>query len=282
MQQRKTNKLFYPVAFLHFFLGEDNERRMFRRLSTSALAAAAVRFYTPSESLKKLYTSDFDKTEFPLSIVPSDSVLFAKFLYKAAEPNNSFDAILKDFQTIAAASSSLPIFWERTAVVEDVAEFKKLSEPMFFTLVWMQKNGMLDLIPEVSEIYETYVNAKMKRIVAKIYVAPGKEGDVGEAKRVAQELHKEAKELAGHTLVFKTVVDRSIVTGFAVELAGQYVNRAEGHKSHAPAADEADYTTIPAPRLPKTVWEDNIETEVLCRYLDSLAEYDAEEAKHGV
>ncbi|RNE99425.1 ATP synthase OSCP delta subunit-like protein [Trypanosoma conorhini] len=254
---------------------------MFRRLSSSALAVAAVRFYTPSEALKKLYASDFDKAAFPLSIVPSDSVLFAQFLYKAAEPEGNFDAILKDLQAIAAASSKFPIFWERTTVVEEVAEFKKLSEPTFFTMVWMQKNGMLDLLPEVAEVFEAYVNAKQKKAVAKIYVAPGKEGDLAEAKRVAQELHKEAKELAGHTLVFKTVVDRSIVTGFAVELAGQYVNRAEGQQ-HTSTVDEADYTTVPPPRLPKTVWADNIETEVLRRYLDSLAEYDAEELKHGV
>ncbi|ESL06441.1 hypothetical protein TRSC58_05886 [Trypanosoma rangeli SC58] len=254
---------------------------MFRRFSASALAVAAARFYTPSEGLKKLYTSDFDTAAFPLNIVPGDSVLFAKFLYKAAEPTGNFDVILKDFQTIATASSKFPIFWERTTIIEDVAEFKNLSEPTFFTLVWMQNNGMLDLIPEVAEVFETYVNAKQNKAVAKIYVAPGKESDVAEAKRVAQELHKEAKELAGHTLVFKTVVDRSIVTGFAVELAGQYVNRAEGHKQHT-TVDEADYTTVPPPRLSKTVWEDNIETEVLRRYLDSLAEYDAEEAKHGV
>lgn len=255
---------------------------MFRRLSASTLAVSAARFYAPSEELKKLYTSDFDKSQFPLNIVPSDSVLFAKFLYKAAEKKGTFDAILKDFQSISNISSKLPVFWERTAVIEDIAEFKKLSEATFFTLVWMQKNGMLDLIPEVAEVYETYVNAKQKKAVAKIYVAPGKEGDVAEAKLLAQEMHKGAKELAGHTLAFKTVVDRSIVAGFAVELAGQYVNRAEGQKQQTTAADEADYTNIPLRRPSKTVWEDNIETEVLRKYLDGLAEFDVEEAKYGV
>ncbi|KAH9578222.1 ATPase [Trypanosoma melophagium] len=255
---------------------------MFRRISAGALTVAAARFYTPSEGMRKLYNSDFDNSQFPLNIVPSDSVLFAKFLYKAAEQTGNFDAVLKDFQTIASTSGKLPIFWERTAVVEDIAEFKKLSEPTFFTLVWMQNNGMLDLIPNVAEVYEAYVNAKQKRAVAKIYVAPGKEGDTTEAKRVAQELHKEAKELNGYTLTFKTVVDNSIVAGFAVELAGQYVNRAEGQKKTTSSTDEGDYTNIPAPKHVKTVWEDNIETEVLRRYLDSLSEFDEEEAKYGV
>ncbi|KEG14276.1 hypothetical protein DQ04_00541080 [Trypanosoma grayi] len=255
---------------------------MFRRISASTLSVTAARFYTPSEELKKLYDSDFDKSRFPLNIVPSDSVLFAKFLYKAAEQKGNFDAILKDFQTVAAASVKLPIFWERTAIIDNIAEFKQVSEPMFFTLVWMQTNGMLDLIPDVAEVYETYVNAKQKKAVAKIYVAPGKESEVSEARQVAQQLHKGLKELADHSLTFKTVVDRSIVTGFAVELAGQYVNRAEGQKRQVSGSDEADYTNIPAPKHVKTVWEDNIETEVLRNFLDSLSEYDAEEAKYGV
>ncbi|KAG8346759.1 putative ATP synthase delta (OSCP) subunit [Trypanosoma vivax] len=255
---------------------------MFRRVSISALAAAAVRFYTPSEGLKKLYASDFEKAKFPLNVVPSDSVLFAKFLYKAAEEKGNFDIILKDFEKIASASSKLPIFWERTAVIENMAEFKQLSEPTFFTLVWMQNNGMLDLIKDVAEVYETYVNAQQKKAVARIFVAPGCEGCPAEAKQVAEELHKGMKELSGYTLALKTVVDRTIVKGFAVELAGQYVNRAEGHKKRADIVEEGDYTNIPAPKVRKTLWEDNIETEVLRKYLDSLSQYDLEEAKHGV
>ncbi|KAK7202314.1 ATP synthase delta (OSCP) subunit [Novymonas esmeraldas] len=258
---------------------------MFRRLSVCVPAVAAARFYTPSEELKKLYASDFERAQFPANIVPSDSVTFAKFLYKAAEPKSSFDAILKDFQTIAAAVPKLPVFWERTVVVGEVKEFKSLSAPTTFTLEWMQSNGMLDLLPDVAEVYETYVNAKTKRVAAKIYVAPGKEQDralVDKAKKVAEQVLKENKELAGYTLVPKVLVDRAIVDGFALDVQGTFVNEAVGRQKETQAAGEADYTTIPPPRLSQTHWEDNIETEVLRKYLDSLSLYDAEELKSGV
>nr|CCC93917.1 conserved hypothetical protein [Trypanosoma congolense IL3000] len=255
---------------------------MFRRISSSSIAVAVARFYTPPEGLKKLYASAFENAEYPLNIVPSDSVLFAKFLYKAAEEKDNFDTILSDFQKIAVASAKLPVFWERTAVIEKIPEFKQLSDPTFFTLVWMQNNGMLDLIQEVAEVYETYVNARQKKAVAKVFVPLGGENNVEEAKRVAEEVHKGLKELAGHTLVLKTVVDRTIVKGFAVELAGHYVNRAEGHKKQVSLSDEVDYTNIPTPKPQRTLWDDNIETEVLRKYLDSLSQYDMEEAKYGV
>ncbi|GET93787.1 hypothetical protein, conserved [Leishmania tarentolae] len=258
---------------------------MFRRLSVCMPFAATARFYTPSEELKKLYASDFERAQFPANIVPSDSVTFAKFLYKAVEPKGSFDAILKDFQTIAAAIPKLPIFWERTVVVSEVNEFKSLSAPTIFTLEWMQSNGMLDLLPDVAEVYETYVSAKMKRVTAKIYVAPGKEQDralVDKARKVAEQVVKDNKQLAGYTLVPKVLVDRSIVEGFAVDVQGTYVNEAVGRKKETQTSGEVDYTTIPPPRLSTTTWEDNIETEVLRKYLDSLSLYDAEELKSGV
>lgn len=260
---------------------------MFRRIAVSlpALAASCGRFYTPSEDLKKLYASDFDKAQFPCNIVPSDSVLFAKFLYQAGEAKNAHDAISKDFQTIIAAIPSLPVFWERTARVDDIQQFKNLSAPTTFTLQWMQANGMLDQLADVAEVYDTYLNAKMKRVVAKIYVAPGKTEDkatIEKAKKVADEVAKEHKEFSGFKVAYKVLVDRTIVDGFAVDLQGVFVNQAEGRKSADRTTDEADYTTIPIPHVPKTHWEDNIETEVLRKYLDSLAAYDAEEIKTGV
>lgn len=259
---------------------------MFRRL-TACLpkAASTLRFYTPSEELRKLYDSDFERAQYPTNIVPSDSVVFAKFLYKAAEPKAAFDVIAKDFQTIAAAVPSLPVFWERTCIVGEVKEFKSLSAPMIFTLEWMQSNGMLDLLPDVAEVYEAYANAKMKRVSAKIYVAPGKERDaalVEKARKVAEQVVKENASLAGYQLTPKVLVDRSIVEGFAVDVQGTYINEAVGRKKEVQAADETDFTTIPVPRLPKTTWEDNIETEVMRKYLDGLSLYDAEELKNGV
>lgn len=260
---------------------------MFRRIADhgSAAVATAIRCYTPSEQLKKLYASDFDKAEFPTNIVPSDSVLFAKFLYKAAESNNNFESISKDLSTIAAAVPQLPVFWERTCRVAEIKEFKGLSEPTTFTLEWMQSNGMLDLLPDVAEVYEAYANAKMKRVVAKVYVASGKTGDratIDQAKQVAEKAAKESKELAGLKVTYKVVVDRAIVSGFAVDMQGIFLNHAVGRQSEARAVDETDFTAIPAPRLPPTKWAENIETEVLRKYLDSVSQFDAEELKNGV
>lgn len=257
---------------------------MFRRAGVVVSRVAGARLFTPSEDLKKLYASDFDSQTFPINIVPSDSTLFAKFLYKAAEPKNGFDAILKDFETIAAAAPKLPVFWERTANIENMPEFKNLSAPTFFTLIWMQNNGMLEFLPAVRDAFETFVNAQRKKAVAKLFVADTKDAAaVADAKKVATELHKSLKELTGFTLELVTVVDKSIVSGFAVELAGQYVNQAKGAEASARiASDDVDYTNVPVPKVVKTIWEDSVETEVLRKYIDQLAQYDAEEAKNGV
>lgn len=284
----------HPIHFfeISFFLGSSHvykdtaySRMMFRRISAAAATrvACAARMYTPSEELKTLYATNFENATFPLNIVPSDSTLFAKFLYKAAEPKSAFDAVLKDFDTVAAASTKLPVFWERTADVESMAEFKGLSPAMFFTLVWMQNNGMLELLPAVRESFETYVNAQKKKAVAKIFVNDAKDASIAEGKKIAQELFKSAQELAGYTLEFKVVIDKDIVSGFAVELIGLYVNQAKGAEASTKiSADDVDYTNVPTPKVTKTIWEDNVETEMLRKYIDQLALYDAEEAKNGV
>lgn len=259
---------------------------MFRRLAVNqAVVAAAARFYTPPADLQKLYASDFDKQKFPVNIVPSDSVLFAQFLFKAAEPKGNFDVIVKDLAAIAAAVPKLPVFWERTCNVHEVKEFKSLSAPVIFTLAWMQNNGMLELLPDVAQVYEAYANAQLKRVAAKVYVAPGEEGNaknIEAARKVADEVIKGNPALKGFTLTTKVIVDRSIVSGFAVDVQGTFINHAEGRVIQTHVADESDYTTIALPKLAKTTWDDNIQTEVLRKYLDSLAEYDAEELARGV
>ncbi|CCW63206.1 unnamed protein product [Phytomonas sp. EM1] len=260
---------------------------MFRRIAFifPTLAASTARFYTPSEQLKKLYASDFDKSEFPINIAPSDSTLFAKFLYKAVEENNNFEPVLKDFQVIADTTPKLPVFWERTCKLEDIEAFKDLSEPTLFTLQWMQSNDMLELLPEVANVYETYVNAKLNQAVAKIYVAPGKSEDnatIGRAKEVAEQLAKDDSRLSDRSLIFKIFTDHTIVDGFAVDLHGIFVNEAKGCQVETSAADEIDYAYIPPPSLKKTAWVDNIETEVFRKFLDSIAQYDMEEMKNGV
>ncbi|CCW70092.1 unnamed protein product [Phytomonas sp. Hart1] len=260
---------------------------MLRRIAVilPTLAASTARFYTPSEPLKKLYASDFEKAAFPIDITPSDSTLFAKFLYKAAEPDTSFETILKDLQGVADTTSKLPVFWERTCVLDDVEAFKNVSEPMLFTLHWMQSNDMLGLLPEVTSVYEAYVNAKLNQAVAKIYVAPGKTKEtatIRRAKEVAEQLAKENSTLSGCKLIFKVLIDHAIVEGFAVDLRGVYVNQAKGRQVDTLAADEIDYAYIPPPPLKKTVWAENIETEVFRKYLDGIVQYDMEEVKYGV
>lgn len=265
---------------------------MLRRFSSvSALPVASVaiarRFYTPPADLTKLYQSDFDHQQFPCDIVPSDATLFAKFLYKAAEANNGFEAISRDFQTIAAASKKLPVFWQRSANVENIAEFKGLSPATTFTLFWMQSNGLLELIPSVEESFATYVNAKQKKTVAKVYVNPSQVGDatlLAKAKEVAAKLQAANKALNGFTLVVQAIPDSDIISGFSVDLAGAYHIEAKGVevKSGSGVAKEVDYTQVPASKFTKTKWEDSAETEILGKYFESLAKYDAEEAKIGV
>lgn len=259
-----------------------------RRFSANLLrVSAAARMYSPPAELKQIFESDLENAKYPTDIVPSDSTLFAKFLFKAAEPKSSFDAILKDFDAIQAAIPKLPILWERTVEPDQVAEFKALSAPTMFTLMWMKDNGMLELLPAVREAFEAYVNAQRKKVVAKIYVGSEKDtAAINEAKKIAQETHKGETRFASTSLDFKVIVDKEILSGFSVDVAGAFVNNAVGAADAAASASAAsadvDYTNLPAPKVTKTIWADNVETEVLRKYFDQLALYDAEEAKMGV
>lgn len=267
---------------------------MFRRIFTPVVARSlslgatarlpvARRWYTPSEELTQLYTSNFETSSFPCDMVPSDAVLFAKFLYKAAEKSEAYDTLLGDFRKIAAVIPSLPVFWERTCKIDDISEFNNLSEPVVFTLQWMQSNGMLDQLADVAEVYETYVNAKMKRVTVKIYVGEDRSPEaLDRAKDVADTLIQSNTHLQGFSPVYKIIVDRSIVKGFSLDVQGMYHNEAEGKQVDTGVAGEADYLFLPTPQLPKTTWHSNIETEVLRSYLNSLSTYDEEEVKHGV
>lgn len=259
-----------------------------RRFSANVVrACAAARMYTPSAELKQIFESDLENAKYPTDIVPSDSTLFAKFLFKAAEPKNTYDAILKDFDAIQAALPKLPILWERTVDPVNVAEFKSLSAPTMFTLMWMKDNGMLELLPAVREAFETYVNAQRKKVVAKIYVSSEKDtAAVTEAKKIAQEAHKAESRFAGTSLEFKVVVDKEILSGFSVDVSGAFINNAIGKADAAAGAATAtadiDYTNVPVAKIAKTIWADNVETEILRKYFDQLALFDAEESKIGV
>ncbi len=260
-----------------------------RRVTCRAFASctAAVRHLTPSDDLKKLYESDFDKQKFPADVVPSQTSLFAQFLYKAAEPKNEQSAILKDFEAIAAASKSLPVFWERTIDVEKATEFKSLNPATVFTMKWMQSNGMLSELSTVRATFETFCNAKNGRIVAKIYL-PGPEKDfaaaVKEAKEIAAQLQSQSPKYSSQKLDFLVVEESDFASGFAVEVCDRYYSTAKGknEKSEQSATVNIDYTNAPAHTPIKTKWDDNIETEVLRKYLDQLAKFDIEEQTNGV
>lgn len=244
----------------------------------------AIRCYTPSDQLKELYLSDFDKSEFPCELVLSDAVLFAKFLYKAAESSNAmFDTVLGDFRTIALSAPKLPVFWERTCKVDEIPEFSGLSEPVIFTLEWMQNNGMLDQLGDVAAAFETYVNAKMNRVAVKIYVgADCPEATLERAKEVANELIRSKDTLQGFEPVYKVLLDSSIVDGFLLDIQGIFHNEATGKQVDTAVSGGVDYLTVPLPRLPRTTWKDNAETELLRGFLQKLADYDMEELKTGV
>lgn len=93
---------------------------------------------------------------------------------------------------------------------------------------------------------------------------------------------KNNSALDGYTLSHKVIVDRTIVSGFAIDLNGVYVNKAVGHQVATHQADESDYIAVPQAHVTRTNWDDNTATEYLQKYLDSLADYDAEEIRYGV
>jgi len=261
---------------------------MFRRVRVAVVPSvgSAMRMFAPSDDLKKLYNSEFEAAKFPVDIVPSDSATFAKFLFKAAEAKNNYDAILKDLQTIEGASKNLGVFWERTLKVDDIKEFKSLQPATLFTLNWMQANQMLEALPSTTNIFETLLNAHKKRVVARIWL-PGPESkfakEAAAAKEVAKKLHKESAN-AAHSLDFVLLVDAEFVGGFAVDVQGKFHSTAEGkaEASTTGAAKEVDWTVVPESKPLATKWEDSVETEILRKYLDGLAKFDAEEAKNGV
>jgi F0F1-type ATP synthase delta subunit len=262
-------------------------RRVCSRALAAHTAACAQRFLTPAEDLKKLYESDFEKSTYPAPYLPNDASVFAQFLYKAGEQKNSLDAIQKDFGTIEAASKKLPVFWERTVDVEKTPEFKGLNPATLFTLRWMQANGVLGELPSVKDTFETFINAKANRVVAKIYLA-GPEKDhaaaVKEAKETAKKMQQASPKYAKSTLEFQTVVDPDFESGYAVELGDKYTMAAKGRGEETGSVKKADtdYTNLPAHTPSKTVWDENIETEVLRKYLDQMAKFDLEEQQHGV
>jgi hypothetical protein len=151
----------------------------------------------------------------------------------------------------------------------------------------MQDNGMLELIPQVEEAYSTYVNAKQKKAVAKVFVNPSQTADsslLAKAQAAAAKLQNENASLKGYTLVVTAIADADIKSGFAVDLNGAYYSEAKGDEvaTGNTAAKEVDYTQVPQSKFNKTKWEDSAEVEVLGKYFESLAKYDAEEAKVGV
>lgn len=255
-----------------------------RPLSRVATVAATKRHFT--DDIKKLYESDFDKGTFPVEVVAGDGLLFAKFLFRAAEQKNSFDAIIKDFDTVTATAKKLGVFWERTVDVTQVAELKSCNPATLFTMRWMQTNALLEEWGLVQNIFLSYANARNKKLVAVISIA-GSEKDCADDVKAAKEYGKTLqKQLdatrAAFSLEFVIRKDPTFVSGWSVDVAGLYHSTAKGAEVKAASEEDVDYTNVPAVKHSKTTWEDSVETEVLRKYLDSLAQYDAEEAKLGV
>lgn len=257
---------------------------MFRRVAVPSVlpVVGAARFasYKPSDDLLKLYDSDFEAAKFPIALIPSDTNLFAQFLFKAVEPKGNFDAILNDIKTVKTAK--LPVFWERTHEVEEIKEFANVSPATKFTMIWMQKNGLLGGFGEVATSYNTLVNAQKKKHPVTIFV-----GDMKTDVKGAQEDAKKMQAgtpFDGFALNFETVLDSSIVSGYNVEACGKFLNKAKGASAAVAGATSGptDYTAVPQVTYAKTVTPENVEGEMLSRYFENLAQYDEEEAKNGV
>eukprot|EP00759_Apiculatamorpha_spiralis_P028188 PhF_6_TR30714/c0_g1_i1/m.45195 len=264
-----------------------------RRIATTSrvITAAAIRCYTPPAECAKLFETNYSAGPFPVEFVPSDVVGYAQFIYKLAESNKKFDAYMKDFDTLKAAK--LPVFWERSTDVTSFADVTKIvSADFVFLLRWMQVEGNLEKLDTVRGFYETLLNAQKKKLVVLVYANQAGSTDSkvqSEAKALVQEAIKTNPLLKGKdafALDFKFVVDASVPgKGFYAEFGGVTLSTIQQIRSDdvSTSAGEIDYTNvIPIKQVLKTVWDENIETDVLRKYLDQYALIDEEEQKVGV
>eukprot|EP00760_Papus_ankaliazontas_P002563 PhM_4_TR11126/c0_g1_i1/m.102703 len=255
-----------------------------RRFVSAGSVAAYVRAYTAPAEAVKLYQSNFTAGPFPVQCAASDEAEYAQFLYKLSGDQGQY---LKDFD--ALKKLNLPVFWERSNNVVDMPEVAKATSANFvFTLRWMQTQGSLENLETVRAFYETLVNANKKRLVATVYTSAKGVADTklqGEAKALVQETLKSnafLKDKASWTLDFKFVVDASVRDGFYAEFGGVTVTTIAQVRGEEVQADEGekDYTNVQAMKsVMKTVFADNIETDVLRKYFDQLALLDEEEQK---
>jgi hypothetical protein len=262
---------------------------MFRRVSALVVPSSfcvAKRSFTPTPELQKLYEAGtFETAKFPTDIIQTHTAIFAKFLYKAAEPKNTFDAILKDFEHLDSVNAKLPVFWERSANLDNLAELKQVSPTTMFVMNWMQSSGLLEEFEAVKSQYVNLVNAQKKKVVATIYVAAGKQKEAEKAaKEQAKTMQQNNKATASLALDYKFIVDTQYASGFSIDVAGAYFTNAQGFTTAdaAGATMDVDYTAVPAHKVLATKWDDNIETEMLRKYVDQMSAFDAEEQKNGV
>ena len=81
---------------------------------------AAARCYTAPPEAVKLYQSTFTAGPFPVDFVSSDTVVYAQFLYKLAEPSKSFDTYLKDFDTLKGELETGDVSIEAQRLIDSI------------------------------------------------------------------------------------------------------------------------------------------------------------------
>jgi F0F1-type ATP synthase delta subunit len=264
---------------------------MRRFVARNMLPAVGVRFYTAPAEAIKVYQSNFTSGPFPVEFVSSDVVVYAQFLYKLAESTKNYDTFIKDFDTLQ--NLKLPVFWERSTDVTGFQDVTKaVSSNFVFLLRWMQVQGSLEKVDTVRQYYETLLNAQKKKLVVTVYANSQGVNDSkvqSDAKALVTETVKTnalLKDKTGANLDFKFVVDNTVPgKGFYAEFGGVTLTTIPQVRSDEleAATGEVDFTNVTAMKqIIKTVWDDNVETDILRKYLDQLALYDEEEQKLGV
>jgi len=262
------------------------------RYNAVPLNTLALRTYTAPPDAIKLYESNFTAGPFPVEFAQSDVVQYAQFLYKLGEQKN--ENYLKDFD--ALAKLKLPVFWERGTDVTGYSDVTKVVSANFvFCLRWMQVEDNLEKVASVRSFYETLLNAKLKKSVVNVFtnaesVSNGELQQLAKAKVVEMmKTHPVLKPKAGYTLEYKFTVDSTVPKGsglFYAEVEGVSISTIPQIRSDevsGPGVGEVDYTNVVSVKqILKTVWPDNIETDVLRKYLDYLAQLDMEEQIVGV
>ena len=241
----------------------------------------------------KVFESDFAAAEYPERAVGGGHLLFSKLMYQLATKENKGEAYLKSLESILTKEKlgSLSPHWRTETNVGEDKEFADVEAGVKFTLRWMQTSAQMDKFDDVAKIFQIYVKAAQKTVVATITLPglPESNGKLAEAaKAAATQQFKEAfpaKAKEGWKLEFSYLVDPGILAGWRAEVGSYVLEDMKVYLAARAAAETeshgADFLAGPKEQFTATAWPATPETEIMGDWCDELAQFDAEEARFG-